>query len=183
MSHFSQKSPKNDHVIIKNMEKEAKKSGSTKSSTRVGKYVVIGAALAVFNFAVYTLLAQLLFKNNDWLWLDSAIACAATAILAYVLHSKITWKERPVSKRGVAMFFLWNGVLAFAISPFFIWVFGLIKPLYGFVFDVSAMIHLPFDYSFVESTGIFILTTIVIMILNYLFYDRLVFGGQKSSKK
>lgn len=165
------------------MEKEAKKSGSTKASTRVGKYIVIGVALSAFNFIVYTLLAQLFFKNNDWLWLDSTIACAATAILAYILHSKITWKERPVSKRGIIMFFLWNGLLAFVICPFFTWVFGFIKPLYSFVFDVLSAIHLPIDYPLVESTVIFILTTIVVLILNYMFYDKLVFGNQKSSKK
>lgn len=159
-----------------------KKSGSTKTTVRVGKFAIIGIVLSVFNFLIYTLLARLFFKDNSWLWLDSAISYALSAILAYILHSKITWKERPVTKRGIAMFFLWNGITAFAISPFFTWLFGLIKPLYEFAFSISSAIHLPFDYAFVESTGVFILTAAVTMALNYIFYDKLVFGGKNSAK-
>ena len=92
------------------MEKEAEKSGSTKTGARVGKFAVIGIVLTLFNFAIYTSLARLVFKDNSWLWVASAISYTASALLAYVLHSKITWKERPITKRGVAMFFLWNGL-------------------------------------------------------------------------
>lgn len=161
------------------MEKEVKKSGSAKTTVRVGKFAIIGIVLSVFNFLIYTLLARLFFKDNSWLWLDSAISYALSAILAYILHSKITWKERSVTKRSIAMFFLWNGITAFIIGPFFTWLFGLIKPLYGFAFSISSAIHLPFDYAFVESTGVFLLVAVITMTLNYLFYDRLVFGGEK----
>ena len=159
-----------------------KKPTTTKTTVRVGKFAIIGVVLSVFNFLIYTALARLFFKDNSWLWLDSAISYALSAILAYILHAKITWKERPVTKRGIAMFFLWNGITAFLISPFFTWLFGLLKPLYEFTFNISSAIHLPFDYAFIESTGVFVLTAAVTMILNYIFYDKLVFGGKKAKK-
>ena len=105
------------------------------------------------------------------------------AILAYILHSKITWKERTVTKHNVVMFFIWNGLLAIAISPFFTWFFGRITPLYEFAFNISQNIGLPFDYDFIESTGIFCLTTAVTMVLNFIFYDKLVFGAKPAKEK
>lgn len=74
------------------------------------------------------------------------------------------------------MFFVWNGLSALAITPFFTWLFGFTTPIYEFAHGITTALHIPFDYNFVESTGIFCLTTAVTMILNYLFYDKLVFG-------
>ncbi len=153
------------------MKKETKK--------RVGKFTIIGIFLTVFNFLIYTFLARVIFNGNDLLWLISIISYALATVLAYILHSKITWKEQPVTKHGILMFFVWNGITAIAISPFFTWLFSLIKPLYELLFNFSNFLHLPFDYNFVESTTIFCLVGAITMILNYLFYDRLVFGKEK----
>ena len=152
------------------MKKETKK--------RVGKFTIIGIILTIFNFLIYTFLARVIFNGNDLLWLISIISYTLATILAYVLHSKITWKERPVTKHGILMFFIWNGVTAIAISPLFTWLFSLIKPLYKSLFNFSNLLHLPFDYNFIESTTIFCLVGAITMILNYLFYDRLVFGKE-----
>ena len=147
---------------------------------RVGKFIIIGIILTLFNFIVYTFIARVIFNNNDLLWLDSIISYLLATILAYFLHAKITWRERPVTKKGILMFFLWNGITAIIISPFFTWLFGLCTPLYTFIHQICTNLHLSFDYNFVESTGIFCLTTIVAMILNYIFYDKLVFGSSKN---
>ena len=150
------------------------------TKTRIGKFIVIGIILTVFNFLVYTLIARLVLKNNDLLWLDSMVSYILATILAYILHSKITWQERCITKKGVFMFFLWNGITALLISPFFTWLFGLITPFYQFIHQVFSNLQVPFDYNFVESTSIFCLVTIVTLILNYLFYDKLVFGSTKN---
>ena len=150
---------------------------------RTGKCIVIGIILSLFNFAIYTFFARVIFNNNELLWIDSIISYLLATILAYILHSKITWKERPVTKHGRLMFFVWNGITAILISPFFTWLFGFITPFYQFVYQIFTSIHLPFDYNFVESTGIFCLTTAVTMILNFLFYDKLVFGQSKPGAK
>ena len=153
-----------------------------KTAQRIGKFTIIGIILTVFNFVIYTFLARVIFNNNELLWVISIISYALATILAYILHSKITWKERPVTKHGILMFFIWNGITAIAISPFFTWLFGFIKPFYEFIFNISVAIHLPFDYNFIESTTIFCLVGAITMILNYLFYDKLVFGKEKHEK-
>ena len=147
---------------------------------RIGKFAIIGIILALFNFLIYTFLARVIMNTNELLWLDSIIAYLLATVLAYILHSKITWKERYPGKSGIIKFFLWNCITAIIISPLFTWIFQKITPLYEFVFNISTSINLPFDYNFIESTGVFILTTCVTMILNYLFYDKLVFGKTKN---
>ncbi len=167
----------------KNLEEvDSKPKKKTKTSVRVGKFAIIGVVLAVFNFIVYTFLARVIMNTNELLWIDSIISCMLAAILAYILHSKITWKERSVTKRGIVMFFIWNGLLAMVICPFLTWMFGFITPVYEFAYNIFSAIHIPFDYAFVESTGIFCFTTAITMILNYLFYDKLVFGAEKKNR-
>ena len=142
---------------------------------RVGKFTIIGAILTIFNFIVYTIIARVIINDNELLWIDSIISYCLATILAYILHSKVTWKERTPSKSGVINFFIWNGITGLAISPLLTWLFGSITPIYKLAFDFSSIIHLPFDYNFIESTGIFVFTTCITMILNYLFYDKFVF--------
>lgn len=154
-----------------------------KTSFRIGKFAIVGTILALFNFAIYTFLARVIFNSNELLWLDTIISYTLATILAYILHSKITWKERPVTNHGILMFFVWNGITSFIISPLLTWLFGFITHVYEFIFGISQSIHLPFDYNFIESTSIFCLTTAVTMILNFLFYDKLVFDDTKKLQK
>ena len=149
---------------------------TTSTAKRTGKFAIIGIILALFNFAIYTFLARIVFNSNELLWLDSIISYILATILAYILHSRVTWKERQPTKKGIVMFFVWNLITAILISPFFTWLFGFIKPFYEFLFSISTALSLPFDYNFIESTSIFCLTTCVTMVLNFIFYDKLVFG-------
>ena len=150
---------------------------------RIGKFFFVGLTLAIFNYLLYTFFALVIINNSDLLWLSSLISTSVTTILAYILHSRITWQERRPTKTGVVNFFVWNALLAVVISPFFTWFFGLFTPLYKFALQISEALHFPFNFDFVESTGIFILVNIVVMFLNYFFYDRLVFGQKANPKE
>ena len=167
---------------IVNHKQQGRPQSEQSTPLRVSKFAIIGIILALFNFLIYTFLARVIFNNNELLWLDSIISYALATVLAYILHSRITWQERPITTHGVVMFFVWNGITAIAISPFFTWLFTLITPFYEFIYQISLAIHLPFDYNFIESTTIFIIVNAITMILNYLFYDRLVFGKTKSKE-
>ena len=154
---------------------------SPKTVVRASKYTIVGIILTLFNFCAYTLLIRTIFNNNnDLLWLVSLISTTITTFLAYLLHSKITWKERNPGKTGIIKFFIWNILIAVAISPFLTWIFGFITPVYQLAYNIFSTIHIPFDYDFVESTGVFCFTTLCTMILNYLFYDRIVFNSQQT---
>lgn len=163
--------------------KETKALKETKTAQHAGRYLIVGIVLTIFNYGVYTILANVIFNNPDFLWLCTLIATTLTTFLAYFLHSKITWKEREVSKTAIYKFFVWNFLAAFLLGPGLTQLFSLITPLYEFAFNICQNMHIDFTYEFVLSTGTFILTNAILMILNFLFYDKFVFGKTKKPKK
>ena len=150
-----------------------------KTSHHATRYLIVGICITVFNYSLYTFLANIIINDNNYLWLSMFIATAITTIVAYILHSKITWKERNVTKSSIYKFFIWNALLTFAINPGLTQLFSLITPLYNFSYNITQSLNLPFSYELIQSTGAFILTAIITMILNFLFYDRFVFGKTK----
>ena len=158
------------------------KKSKTKSK-KAAIYFIIGIIITIFNFSLYTLIARLFIKDNNLLWLSSLIANPIAIILAFILHSRITWKERSPGKLGIYKFIAWNILTSIAIGPFLTWFFSIITPLYEFAHNITTALHLPFDFDFVQSTGVFVLTAIATMILNYIFYDKFVFGDNKEKEE
>lgn len=165
------------------LENTEKNPQDVKTSKHASRYLIIGITLAIFNYALYTVLTNLIIKNNDLLWLSSFISTGLTTILAYILHSKITWKERPISKTTIYKFFIWNIILTVAIGPIFTQLFSLITPLYQLAFNIFQSLHIPFSYELTLTTGAFLLTAVVTTILNFFFYDKFVFGKSENQKK
>ena len=93
-------------VIIYNMEKETKEPAENpekksdkkptqkdvKTSEHAIRYFFVGVGITLFNYAVYTILSNVIIKNNDLLWLSTLISTFITTLVAYLLHSKINWK-------------------------------------------------------------------------------------------
>lgn len=168
---------------IKKSEKIESSNTQTdvKTSRHAIRYFVIGVLVTSFNYALFAILSNLILRNNDFIWLSNFIATAVTTIVAYFAHSRITWKERTITKHSIIRFFIWNTMLTVAIAPGFTQLFSLFTPLYEFAYNITSAIHLPFSYEFILTTGAFVLNSIVIMILNFLFYDKFVFG-KKTTK-
>ena len=181
-SEKAEKEKDHDKKVSEKLEKEKidnKKpmKKAKKTAVRASKYTIVRIILTLINFAIYTTLDRTIFHDSEnLLWLVSLISCTITAIVAYFMHSRITWRERNPGKLGMVKFMIWNILIAMAVSPFLTWMFSMITPLYQFAYNITSTIHLPFDFSFVESTGVFCLTTLCTMILNYFFYDKIVFG-------
>ena len=154
-------------------------SKDVKTSRHATRYLVVGIGITIFNYGLYSILANLIINNNSLIWLSMFIATAITTIVAYIAHSKITWKERNVTKHSIIRFFIWNALLTFLINPGLTQLFSLCTPFYDFAYDITTALHLTFPYEFILTTGAFVLTAIITMILNFLFYDRFVFGKQK----
>ncbi|MBR2725565.1 hypothetical protein IKE97_02940 [Candidatus Saccharibacteria bacterium] len=163
--------------------KTPQKSQAVTTKKRAGIYFIIGVTITVSNYLLYTIIANLIIKNNDLLWLSTLIATFIITFLAYFLHSRITWKERVITKTTIYKFFIWNLALAFLINPLLTQLFSYFTPLYDLAKSISEAIHLDFSYDFIQSTGAFILAGIVIMIINFLFYDKFVFGKRNSQKQ
>ena len=163
-----------------------------KTSRHATRYFFIGIAVTIFNYVTYTLLNLIFLDikifdgtdngNKQYLWLTSLVGTAITTVVAFILHSKITWRERNVTKSSIIRFCIWNAIITVAIAPGFTQLFSFFTPLYDLAYNICQALHLPFTYGFVLTTGTFVLTSAVIMILNFLFYDRIVFPKSKPDK-
>lgn len=162
---------------------EKPEAEDVKTSQRATRFIIIGIILTLFNFLIYTILANLVFKNDNLLWLASLIGTLASTFLAYYLHSRITWKERNITKTAILKFFIWSLALSFIFYPALTQLFSLMMPIYEFAYSIIQNLHLPISYELTLSTGSFIFATIITMILNYLFYDTFVFGKNEPKKE
>ena len=151
----------------------------TKTSQHAKRYLIVGILITAFNYGLYAIIANLIIRNDNYLWAATLISTFITTFVAFFSHSKITWKERGVTKTAIYKFFIWNFSFAFGVGPWLTQLFSLITPLYEFAYNITSAIHLPFDYTFVSTTGAFVLTSIIIMIINFLFYDKFVFGKKE----
>lgn len=143
---------------------------------RVFKYIGVGVTATLVDFAVYTTLVAMFQHEASLRGVAQTIAGVVSTIAAYFMHSRITWKEHDPGQRGVAMFFLWNALTVLVIRNALFKVFGAWTGVYQVAYDLLSW---AFDYDAVETLGIYGLTTVVTMTLNYLVYDRLVFGKDK----
>ncbi|MBR3236691.1 GtrA family protein [Candidatus Saccharibacteria bacterium] len=158
---------------------EKPKLKDVKTSKHAARYIIVGIVGTLFNFILYSILSNLIFRNNDLLWLSAFISTAITTIVAYILHSRITWKERAISKTAIYKFFIWNIIFTVAINPLFTQLFSYLTPLYDFAYSIIQALHIPVSYELTLTTGAFALTSLVNMILNFIFYDKFVFGKKE----
>ena len=160
-----------------------KKDGDKQLGKRILKFIGVGLACTAVDYAVYAFCVMVLFGGNtDMAGVGTVISGTVATFAAFILHSKITWRTRNPGKLGIVKFFLWNAFVVIAVRPVLALFFGLFGGLYEFGFMIFG--GLGMTYEFVESTGIFGLVLAVTMVLNYVFYDRIVFGqggGQQNS--
>ncbi|MBQ3294588.1 GtrA family protein [Candidatus Saccharibacteria bacterium] len=161
----------------------AEKKGLSEKTKQKGKYLIFGLLNTGINYGMYEALALLVFKEEGQLWIATLISGAISIFVGYFLHSKFTWKDREVGKTQLGKFFIWNVIMNIAVRPALTWFFGLFGFLYKFAFDICQTIGLPFSYEFVETTGNYVLMTAVVMVINFLVYDKFVFGKTKTYSK
>ena len=159
-----------------------KKKVSEKTKQK-GRYFVFGILNTVINYGMYEALALLVFKEEGQLWIATLISGAVSIFVGYFLHSKFTWKDREVGKKQLGKFFIWNVMLNVAVRPVLTAFFGLFGFLYKFAFDICQGIGIGFSYEFVETTGNYVLMTAVTMVINFLVYDKFVFGTKREKKE
>ena len=152
-----------------------------KSKKRMIRYFFLGLFNTVIGYAIYEAFALTLFKDEK-LWIATLISGVISVFTGYYIHSHYTWKERKLGKEQAFRFLLWNVITSVAIKPVLTSIFELMNFLYKFAHSIFEAIHIPFSYDFVKSTGVFVLMTAVIMIINYLVYDRFVFWKKKEDK-
>lgn len=152
------------------------------NSPKIVRYLISGISATVIDYLVYEVLI-LTVLGTDLLWLATAIAGLVSTFAAFFLHSHLTWIDRDPGKYGIVKFFIWNVAVMILCRPVVVTLFSGLTGLYEWAFSVSQWLRLPFSYDFVFSTGTYVLVTLVIMTLNYIFYDKFVFSSKDAKTK
>ena len=147
---------------------------------RAGKYLVFGVLNTIIGYVVYETLALTVFRNEK-LALASLVSGAVGILTGYYLHSRFTWRGREIGEKVLAKFFIWNVIVSLCLRPSLTTFFNssMFNSLYTLAHNICNFIHLPFSYEFVASTGNFVMMMAVVMIVNFLIYDRFVFGKKR----
>lgn len=162
---------------------------SERKKRKFGRYFIFGVLNTAINYGMYEVLALTIFSGDQQLKYATLVSGVVSVFVGYFLHSKFTWKEQGFKTDQAVKFVACNGVMALGIKPLL--TLGLegkwLDPLYDFAHNILQMIPIGLaksimTYDFVKSTGVYVLMTAVVMILNFLVYDRFVFG-KKTAKK
>lgn len=150
---------------------------------KFSKFFGFGIITTLIEFVAYTIVARII--SNDYLWLATLIGGIVGVVASFVLNTKFVWKDKKAGKSEIMGVFGYGMVKTFIIKEFFTWVYGLITPVYVLAYDISSFLRLPFDYDFIESTGIFCFTALSTMLITYFIYDKLIFtkGKKKDGGK
>ena len=144
---------------------------------KFGKFFGFGVITTLIEYIVFTIVARIL--SNDFLWLATLIGGIVGVVASFILNTEFVWKDKKAGKSEAAEVLGYGMVKTFVFKEFFTWVFTLITPVYELAFSISSAIHLPFDYDFVESTGVFGFTAVATMFITYFVYDKMIFTKNK----
>jgi putative flippase GtrA len=151
----------------------------TKPKTRPLTFVWVGIVLTLINFVIYIILVHTFFQDHDQMPFATAIAYIISAVAAYFMHQFITWKDRQPSRSAMIKFFATNLFAGLVLTPIITSFFLLLTGIYEFAFTVSSALHLSFSLDFITKVGVFGLQTAIVMIFNYIMYNKVVFKGAK----
>lgn len=136
-------------------------------------FLGVGILNTLLDFSFYTLLSLTVFQDN--IVLAGVVSGTFALIYAFLTHGLITWRGRDLKPMTILRFFLFTGFGMWVLRPALLALFIMAQPIYRFATTISEALGLPFNYDFVASTGAFGFMIIIVLIYNFLTYDRFVF--------
>lgn len=146
-------------------------------------FLGVGILNTLLDFAFYTLLTQTVFSNNDQIAIAGVVSGTFALACAFTTHSLITWKGRQKSKGTILRFVLFTGFGMWVIRPILLALFINLTPIYDLAYSISSALTLPFTCDFIANTGAFGFMAILVLLYNYLVYDRFVFKTNTQTEK
>lgn len=146
---------------------------STTGKNRPFIFLGVGLVNTLLDFAFYSFLTLTVFKGN--IITAGLISGTFALVCAFITHSTVTWRGRSIKLNTILKFFIFTGFGMWVIRPLLLAFFIQLRPLYELVSSISKAFNLPFNYEFIASTGAFGFMIILVLLYNYLTYDRFVF--------
>lgn len=138
-------------------------------------FLGVGMFNTLADFVFYSLLMLTVFRDGN-IALAGIVSGTFALLCAFATHSLITWRGRHVGLGTMVRFVLFTGFGMWVLRPILLSLFANLTGLYRWVYGVSETLGLPFSYEFIASTGAFGFMVVIVLIYNYLTYDRFVFS-------
>lgn len=147
---------------------------------RLIRFAGAGVIITVFDYILYSAIMCFVFHSNtEMISCATVMSGTVSTFVAYMVHSHHTWKERDPGKYGIFKFFAWNIIAVSLLRPFISSVFEQLTGLFQFCYGISSGLGLPFTYEFIMSTIVYVLMIMVLTVMNYTVYARLVFNKER----
>lgn len=143
-------------------------------------FLLVGVFNTALDFSFYTFLTSTAFKNGHNIATAGFISGTFALFSAFVTHSFITWRGANITKHTFMKFFLFTGFGMWVIRPLLLAVFIHLTSVYSSVQRLVGNIGLNFSYNFIANSGAFGLMLLIVLIYNFLTYDRYVFSPDES---
>lgn len=157
------------------MTNQPQKTTKKAKNKRPYIFLGVGAINTLVDFCFYTFLMLTFFKNGSII-LAGIISGTFALFFAFLTHSLITWKGSKITYTTLLKFVIFTGFGMWILRPLLLRIFSELSGLYNKIYEISLSIKLPLSYNFIVSTGAFGFMIILILIYNYLAYDRFVFS-------
>lgn len=146
------------------------------SSKRPLVFLGVGILNTLLDFGFYTLLTLVFLRQDNQIALAGIISGTFALLCAFITHSLVTWRGSHISAHTILKFVLFTGFGMWIIRPGLLAVFIKLEGLYLWAYDISQTLRLPFSHDFIANTGAFGFMVIIVLVYNYLVYDRFVFN-------
>lgn len=146
-------------------------------------FLGVGTLNTLCDFICYSILMYIIPQSAFKITLVAIISGTVALGVAYLTHSRVTWRERDKDKKSAMKFFIATGGGLWVLRPLLLNILLAIEGFYAFLYTVSHPI-LPFlDFEFVKNTSAFIIMTVIILFYNFIVYDKIVFKEESNHDK
>ena len=141
-------------------------------------FLAVGIVNTLLDFAFYTLLTQTILSGSDRIALAGIISGTFALVCAFTTHSLITWRGRGVTHKTVISFIVCTGIGMWLIRPLLLSIFIKMSVVYEAAHHLSTLLGLPLSLSFITNTGAFGFMAAILLMYNYVVYERFVFKNK-----
>jgi putative flippase GtrA len=143
-------------------------------------FLGVGIVNTLLDFGFYSLLTLTVFSSDKQIALAGVVSGTFALLCAFLTHSLITWRGAHIGLPTIMKFIAFTGFGMWVIRPVLLALFIKLGGLYAWAHDLSQTLHLPFSQEFIANTGAFGFMVVIVLVYNYLVYDRFVFNKKAS---
>lgn len=146
---------------------------------RIVIFLLVGGMNSLLDFIFYTVVTTWILPGGGQIILAGLVSGTVALVIAYLSHRYITWREKHVPRSAVIRFFVATGFGMWVIRPFLLWLFSKPTSVSTAIVTLGNGIGVHLSLAFVRNTVAFLAMTVIVVVYNFVMYQRFVFVEAK----